>query len=67
MLSLKEIIKTGDTSSQVSLLEYLKGLHASEWKYFIQDTKQLVAENNLSSTSSIEPELKETEFETTKK
>ncbi|OBA25591.1 hypothetical protein HANVADRAFT_53816 [Hanseniaspora valbyensis NRRL Y-1626] len=54
MLTLKEIIKNGDDSSQITLLEYLKSLHESEWKYFIQDTKQLVEENNLSTGTSFE-------------
>lgn len=66
MLSLKDIIKTGDTSSQVSLLEYLKGLHSSEWKYFIDDTKKLLSENDLSSTSSAEPELNKEYFDISK-
>lgn len=54
MLSLKEIIKNGDDICQVTLLEYLKNLHESEWKYFIQDTNQLIAKNNFSSGTTFD-------------
>lgn len=54
LLSLKEIIKEESNKSRISLLEYLKNLHPSEWEYFVHDTKLLAIENgdlnsNLSS------------------
>lgn len=51
-LTLKEIIKEEEGYSNVTLLEYLKKLHESEWKCFVQDTKMLVEENNIDSSSS---------------
>ncbi|KAH3903535.1 uncharacterized protein SCDLUD_001176 [Saccharomycodes ludwigii] len=52
-LTLRKIIKEEDNGfSQLTLLEYLKGLHPTEWKYFIEDTKKLVEETEASISSS---------------
>ncbi|CUM55022.1 unnamed protein product [Debaryomyces tyrocola] len=40
ILSLREIIKE-DKHSKVSLLEYLKLLHSTDWELFVEDTKIL--------------------------
>ncbi|EEB08432.1 1,3-beta-glucan synthase subunit Bgs2 [Schizosaccharomyces japonicus yFS275] len=45
LLSLKEIIREQDKLSRVTLLEYLKQLHANEWDNFVKDTKILAEEN----------------------
>ncbi|SSD61339.1 related to 1,3-beta-glucan synthase component FKS1 [Saccharomycodes ludwigii] len=51
-LTLRKIIKEEDDGfSQLTLLEYLKGLHPTEWKYFIEDTKKLVEETEASVSS----------------
>lgn len=39
MLSLREIIREEDHNSKITLLEYLKQLHPSEWDCFVRDTK----------------------------
>ncbi|AOW02192.1 YALI0C01411p [Yarrowia lipolytica CLIB122] len=39
LLSLKEIIKEDGENSRVTLLEYLKQLHANEWDNFVCDSK----------------------------
>ncbi|CAB11264.2 1,3-beta-glucan synthase component bgs2 [Schizosaccharomyces pombe] len=49
LLSLKEIIREQDKLSRVTLLEYLKQLHANEWKCFVRDTKILAEEDALSN------------------
>lgn len=53
-LTLREIIREEEGYSNVTLLEYLKKLHESEWKCFVQDTKMLAEENDLTSSSSSE-------------
>ncbi|ODV98397.1 hypothetical protein PACTADRAFT_36871 [Pachysolen tannophilus NRRL Y-2460] len=53
-LSLKEIIREEDKYSHVTLLEYLKQLHPSEWENFVQDTKALSHEIGDSATISEE-------------
>lgn len=45
ILLLKEIIKEEDRFSHVTMLEYLKQLHASEWANFVWDTKQMAEED----------------------
>lgn len=50
ILGLKEIIKE-DPSSKVSLLDYLKKLHPTDWDNFVRDTKVLTL-----VSSSQEPE-----------
>ncbi|KAK4516587.1 uncharacterized protein ATC70_011562 [Mucor velutinosus] len=46
LLSLREIIREEDTSTRVTLLEYLKQLHAVEWENFVKDTKILVDDDD---------------------
>lgn len=46
ILLLKEIIKEEDRFSHVTMLEYLKQLHASEWANFVWDTKQMAEEDD---------------------
>ncbi|KAI9031959.1 hypothetical protein CLU79DRAFT_883493 [Phycomyces nitens] len=45
LLSLREIIREEDTTSRVTLLEYLKKLHPAEWDNFVKDTKLIVEES----------------------
>lgn len=45
LLSLREIIREDDTSTRVTLLEYLKQLHPVEWDNFVKDTKILAEES----------------------
>ncbi|SCU98824.1 LAMI_0F16380g1_1 [Lachancea mirantina] len=59
LLSLKEIIKEESTKSRMTLLEYLKHLHPTEWECFVRDTKLLAAESG--STSESFRELSSTE------
>ncbi|KAI8340562.1 1,3-beta-glucan synthase component-domain-containing protein [Chlamydoabsidia padenii] len=49
LLSLREIIREEDTTTRVTLLEYLKRLHPAEWKHFVKDTK-FIAEDNEEGT-----------------
>jgi 1,3-beta-glucan synthase len=51
-LTLREIIREEEGYSNVTLLEYLKKLHESEWKCFVHDTKMLAEENDLSATTT---------------
>lgn len=46
ILLLQEIIKEEDRFSHVTMLEYLKQLHPSEWANFVWDTKQMAEEND---------------------
>ncbi|SCU86383.1 LAFA_0E00408g1_1 [Lachancea sp. 'fantastica'] len=46
LLSLKEIIKEESTKSRITLLEYLKHLHPTEWDCFVRDTKLLFLEGD---------------------
>ncbi|KAI9483436.1 MAG: 1,3-beta-glucan synthase component-domain-containing protein [Benjaminiella poitrasii] len=70
LLTLREIIKEEDTSTRVTLLEYLKQLHPVEWENFVKDTKLLVDvdyrrsidtgddnSSNLSISSSIQKDM----------
>lgn len=53
LLSLREIIKEESTNSKITLLEYLKQLHQTEWECFVRDSKLLAIENgHLSKESS---------------
>ena len=54
LMELKEIIKQ-DPSSKMSLLEYLKVMHESEWKNFVADTKVL-ALSKRNTTDEDKPE-----------
>ncbi|EPB83425.1 1,3-beta-glucan synthase [Mucor circinelloides 1006PhL] len=55
LLSLREIIREEDTSTRVTLLEYLKQLHAVEWENFVKDTKMLVDDDD---RRSLDPSAK---------
>ncbi|KAK9388508.1 1,3-beta-glucan synthase component-domain-containing protein [Lipomyces mesembrius] len=44
LLSLREIIREDDQFARVTLLEYLKHLHPTEWDCFVKDTKILAEE-----------------------
>ncbi|ORX62745.1 hypothetical protein DM01DRAFT_1387673 [Hesseltinella vesiculosa] len=44
LLSLREIIREEDSTTRVTLLEYLKRLHHAEWLHFVKDTKFLAEE-----------------------
>ncbi|AAS54138.1 AGL353Wp [Eremothecium gossypii ATCC 10895] len=46
MLKLKEIIKEESPKSRITLLEYLKHLHPTEWECFVHDTKLLAIEKS---------------------
>ncbi|CCF60041.1 hypothetical protein KAFR_0I02620 [Kazachstania africana CBS 2517] len=49
LLSLREIIKEESSKSRITILEYLKQLHPTEWNCFVRDTKLLNQERNSSS------------------
>ncbi|KAI8066077.1 1,3-beta-glucan synthase component-domain-containing protein [Thamnidium elegans] len=44
LLSLREIIREEDTTTRVTLLEYLKKLHPAEWNNFVKDTMFIAEE-----------------------
>ncbi|KAJ2712389.1 1,3-beta-D-glucan synthase, partial [Coemansia spiralis] len=46
LMSLREIIRESDQYTRVTVLEYLKALHADEWDNFVKDTKILAEENS---------------------
>ncbi|KAI9323289.1 1,3-beta-glucan synthase [Dichotomocladium elegans] len=46
ILTLREIIREEDETTRVTLLEYLKRLHPTEWDNFVKDTKFLVEEED---------------------
>ncbi|OVF08501.1 putative 1,3-beta-glucan synthase [Clavispora lusitaniae] len=48
ILEIKELLKENE-KSKISLLEYLKKLHPSEWRAFVKDTKLSKHVNSLSS------------------
>ncbi|KAI8576132.1 hypothetical protein K450DRAFT_295631 [Umbelopsis ramanniana AG] len=52
ILSLREIIRREDQNTRVTLLEYLKQLHAVEWDNFVKDTKIMADEKVLPSSNS---------------
>jgi len=53
LLSLREIIREEDSSTRVTMLEYLKQLHPVEWDNFVKDTKILADEHDgLDATGS---------------
>ncbi|KAI8973193.1 1,3-beta-glucan synthase component-domain-containing protein [Mycotypha africana] len=47
VLSLREIIREEDSSTRVTLLEYLKRLHPTEWNNFVKDTKTIAEEQQV--------------------
>lgn len=49
LLSLREIIREEDSTTRITLLEYLKKLHPNEWKNFVKDT-MFIAEEDHPST-----------------
>ncbi|KAI8328924.1 1,3-beta-glucan synthase component-domain-containing protein, partial [Choanephora cucurbitarum] len=70
MLTLREIIREEDTSTRVTLLEYLKQLHTVEWENFVKDTKMLVGDddrrtllNNQSEGSVVSSASSQSSFE----
>ncbi|KAI9495793.1 1,3-beta-glucan synthase component-domain-containing protein [Zychaea mexicana] len=46
ILTLREIIREEDATTRVTLLEYLKRLHPTEWENFVKDTKFMAEEEN---------------------
>ncbi|KAI8143400.1 1,3-beta-glucan synthase component-domain-containing protein [Fennellomyces sp. T-0311] len=46
ILTLREIIREEDSTTRVTLLEYLKRLHPTEWENFVKDTKFIAEEEN---------------------
>ncbi|KAG2221245.1 hypothetical protein INT45_012366 [Circinella minor] len=46
ILTLREIIREEDNTTRVTLLEYLKRLHPTEWDNFVKDTKFMAEEEN---------------------
>ncbi|ORX81310.1 family 48 glycosyltransferase [Basidiobolus meristosporus CBS 931.73] len=53
LLSLREIIREDDQYTHVTLLEYLKKLHPSEWDNFVKDTKILAEEKSMFSSNEV--------------
>ncbi|KAK9457574.1 1,3-beta-glucan synthase component-domain-containing protein [Dipodascopsis uninucleata] len=53
LLSLREIIREDDQFARVTLLEYLKHLHPTEWDCFVKDTKILAEETGGYNGSSV--------------
>lgn len=62
LLSLREIIKEESPNSKITLLEYLKQLHPTEWECFVRDSKLLAIENG-----HLSKELEESENNSNKK
>ncbi|KAL9556982.1 hypothetical protein MBANPS3_001619 [Mucor bainieri] len=63
LLSLREIIREEDTSTRVTLLEYLKQLHAVEWENFVKDTKMLVDDDDRRSSVLDDPTVAKSDSE----
>ncbi|KAK9471200.1 1,3-beta-glucan synthase component-domain-containing protein [Dipodascopsis tothii] len=59
LLSLREIIREDDQLARVTLLEYLKQLHPTEWDCFVKDTKILAEETGGYGASSMNMEKDE--------
>lgn len=53
LLSLREIIREEDQNTRVTLLEYLKQLHPTEWDNFVKDTKILAEESDVLDGASV--------------
>jgi 1,3-beta-glucan synthase len=47
LLSLREIIREEDSTTRVTLLEYLKRLHPNEWNNFVKDTMFIAEESEI--------------------
>lgn len=56
LLSLREIIKEESPNNKITLLEYLKQLHPTEWECFVRDSKLLAIENGHLSKEIDEPD-----------
>ncbi|KAI8854301.1 1,3-beta-glucan synthase component-domain-containing protein [Chytridium lagenaria] len=56
LLSLRDIIKEHDTSSTLTLLEYLKSLYPHEWENFLFDTK--LGAGDFASVGDIDEKIK---------
>lgn len=63
LLTLKEIIREEDKFSHVTMLEYLKQLHDSEWDNFVRDSKQMAEENEDKSGNSFESHSSKEKFD----
>ncbi|CAO3660310.1 hypothetical protein G6F70_006192 [Rhizopus microsporus] len=57
ILSLREIIREEDSTTRVTLLEYLKKLHPAEWSNFVKDTMFIAEENQDSYRPSDKEDL----------
>ncbi|OBZ82842.1 1,3-beta-glucan synthase component FKS1 [Choanephora cucurbitarum] len=57
LLSLREIIREEDTTTRVTLLEYLKRLYPAEWNNFVKDTMFIAEENDIPSKPSEKDDL----------
>ncbi|RCI02733.1 1,3-beta-D-glucan synthase, partial [Rhizopus stolonifer] len=57
LLSLREIIREEDSTTRVTLLEYLKRLHPAEWNNFVKDTMFIAEENEIPSKPSEKDDL----------
>ncbi|KAL7323496.1 hypothetical protein PS15p_211384 [Mucor circinelloides] len=57
LLSLREIIREEDSTTRVTLLEYLKRLHPSEWNNFVKDTMFIAEENQVPSKPTEKEDL----------
>ncbi|KAF1796517.1 1,3-beta-glucan synthase component-domain-containing protein [Mucor lusitanicus] len=57
LLSLREIIREEDATTRVTLLEYLKRLHPSEWNNFVKDTMFIAEENQVPSKPTEKEDL----------
>ncbi|KAI8374880.1 1,3-beta-glucan synthase component-domain-containing protein [Blakeslea trispora] len=57
LLSLREIIREEDTTTRVTLLEYLKRLYPAEWNNFVKDTMFIAEESDIPSKPSEKDDL----------
>ncbi|KAI7895546.1 1,3-beta-glucan synthase component-domain-containing protein [Mucor mucedo] len=57
LLSLREIIREEDSTTRVTLLEYLKKLHPAEWNNFVKDTMFIAEENQVPTKPSEKDDL----------
>ncbi|KAI7904962.1 1,3-beta-glucan synthase component-domain-containing protein [Cokeromyces recurvatus] len=57
LLSLREIIREENSTTRVTLLEYLKKLHPTEWSNFVKDTMFIAEENDIPSGPSEKDDL----------
>lgn len=57
LLSLREIIREEDSTTRVTLLEYLKRLHPAEWNNFVKDTMFIAEESDVPEKPSEKDDL----------